>query len=710
MGLCNSKSFERDQLAPPPGNRLSDESQRQGGGYKNHSNPAAYEHQTGAEQYLKTFLRSVESVLSERFTFHSQEERDAVSLSFMNSCAEITRTKFRLKMETVVEIISKIAEREKLKTISETLPSVKEFYVDAGFFRLLNTWMSSGGSPANQCTTSSEKYVTEGKDVKRDSRAPTNFASVLIDHLNSASLIPTMDLFPRFAEGGEVMTLEQFGKFVTVTQGNERADAQIVEKYNHRFGGIVHRYNFNTYLMGLMTNNALDPSRTTSVWQDMTQPLTRYLIKTIRIESESDLQRALSDNSRAFVLKIKRNSEGVLCSGSCPLTCIIEGIKTSGFSTIPYPIILCLSPPNTLPVQLKDELAEILSKGLGTMLAKGLMFEGAIISDPKFSPAAQRKKVLVLGYQSPLKPFVGSLMADMNRDGLGVRVTDVVTGTPAAKAGVSKDDWFTHINGEAIINKQHLREQLEKLELGEEFTLKRENLDELKIVVGGAVDREDKSESAALSDLLFLKYAKKKTNLKPWEVVVLTADVLPSLKPNQDSLDDHFAFFSDVDEHSSEQCIGIATQMGVQLIDHGNSREGGLWAQGRFVDNGRSGYLIKNNTNGKLTTSVSVDILAGPQEIKGLPLSSSTARVYGAGKASVKGSKIVFEGCNETTVAVIDCKFVQDSSSFDFTTAFPPLLLRSGYRVLRLEQTGGLTRFDECALGAHCLVSWNKAA
>lgn len=68
--------------------------------------------------------------------------------------------------------------------------------------------------------------------------------------------------------------------------------------------------------------------------------------------------------------------------------------------------------------------------------------------------------------QTTLKPFIGFMVADMIKDGLGVRVTDVIENTPAAKGGVQKDDWFTHVNGKPIHNKQHLRQFLDKLQVG----------------------------------------------------------------------------------------------------------------------------------------------------------------------------------------------------------------------------------------------------
>ncbi|KAG8339698.1 PDZ domain [Trypanosoma vivax] len=709
MGACQSngtKTREADPYCP-------DGSPRQAAlcrmsAHTPYDSPRTQEQQTGAVHYLHSFLPGVNSVFSGAFTFDTNEEKHAVLVSFMNSCVEITRTKFRLRMEAVVDIIKKISRDKKLEALQAGISDVSECYVDAGFSRLLNAWMANGvGSPDKQSGSSCQSGP-EGKVGKANVPSLEDFASKLTNHLRSATVVPAMNLFQRFAPNACVMSVEQFGAFLCRVQGNDATHTHVMEKCKYRFGGIIHKYNFNTYLMGLSTNNALDPSRTTAVWQDMTQPLTHYLIKAINIESDDDLKRALSDNYRAYILNIRKEGS-VLSSGSCPITNILDAIKVSGFVQSPYPIILCLSPLNSLALEVKDELARMFESELGPKLAKGLMFEGAVISDPKFSPAAQRKRVLLLGYQSRLKPFVGSLMADMNRDGLGVRVTDVLAGTPAAKAGVSKDDWFTHINGHAILNKQHLREHLVKLNLGDELTLKRENQDEVKIVVGGAVDTDDKSESTALSNILFLKYTECKCP-KPWETRVLTAGMLQHCKLTKKDLEDHFALFVGEKGNGDSSYINAATRMGIQLIDNGGSHEGRMWAQGRFVDNGRSGYLLKTNTEGKATVSITLEILAGPQEINGPPLVSSAVRVYGGGSANVEGNKIHFKDCDETTVVVIDCRFGRDNNIFCFTSAFPPLLLRAGYRVLRLEQTGGPLDLGDSSIGAYCLVHWNELA
>ncbi|RNF16673.1 phospholipase C, delta [Trypanosoma conorhini] len=669
--------------------------------------PRNCEQQANAERYLRLILEGAEKILGGGFRFASNEESQQVALTFLNSCVEVTRTRFRLTTGVILETIGRIASEEKLKTILGTLPNVKENCVDEGFSRLLYDWLetSSGFSAALQ--NNAERSTQKTKGGSKNAPTWTGFSNLLVSHLCAATAIPAIDIFSKFAQGKPSMTEKEYGNFLRETQHSDLTDTQIREKYNFRFGGAIHKYNFNTYFGGLSTNSALDPMRTADVWQDMTQPLTRYSVNMTRVESEADLNRALVDSSRAFLLNVVKDEKGILCSGSCPIRTILESIQAVGFSTNSYPIVLCLSPVNPISVELGKELAFFIKKDFSTLFAKGLMFEGSIISDPKFSPAALRKKVLLMGHQSRLKPFVGCYVADLNRESLGVRVTEVVQGTPAAKAGLTKDDWLTHFNGEPIPNKQSLRERLSNLRLGGEFSLRKENLEDIKIVVGGTVDAADQSASAELSEILFLKYTEGKGG-KPWETQVVREEALQDPKLMREDLDDHFAFFTSEGTAANADQIKTATKLGVQFIDTGNAPEAQIWARGRFVDNGGSGYLIKSDAAVKPIVSVTVEVIAGLQDMKGACLQSGKVRVYGTGSARVDGNRFNFKECNDATVAVLECDFAHDGGFFSFVAAFPLGLLRSGYRVLPMQQTGGPRKLATSKLGAYCFIRRNE--
>ncbi|ESL10226.1 hypothetical protein TRSC58_02044 [Trypanosoma rangeli SC58] len=709
MGCAQSKVAQARAPRPSPvtpKKRLQSPRRNAGnGGFA--MSPRNCEQQANAERYLRLILEGADNVLGGGFRFNSAAEGQQVALTFLNSCVEVTRTRFRLTTGVIVDTIEGIATEEKLKTILSTLPYFKENCVDEGFSRLLYDWLeTNSGSSATAEVDAAVRPAGKAKHENKNNHTATGFSNILVTHLLSATAIPAIDIFSKFAQGRESMTEKEYGNFLRETQHSELTDSQVKEKYNFRFGGAIHRYNFNTYFGSFITNSALDPMRTADVWQDMTQPLTRYSVNIARIESETDLNRALVDSSRAFLLNLKKDEKGVLCSGSCPIRTILESIQTRGFATNSYPIVLCLPPANPISVELGNELAFTM-KDFSSLFAKGLMFEGSILSDPKFSPAALRKKVLLMGYQSRLTPFVGCYVADLNRESLGVRVTEVVQGTPAAKAGLAKDDWLTHFNGEAIPNKQTLRERLAKLRLGEEFFLRKENLEDIKIVVGGRVDVGDTNVSAELSEILFLKYTEGKGD-KPWETQVLSEESIKDPKLMREDLDDHFALFSSEGTTVNADSIKTATKLGVQFIDTGSVQEAQIWAHGRFVDNGGSGYLIKSDAAAKTTVGVTVEVIAGLQDMKGACVKNGKVRVYGAGSARIDGNRFNFKDCNDASVAVLDCEFAHDGGFFSFVAAFPLGLLRSGYRVLPMQQVGGPRKLGISKLGAYCFIRRNE--
>lgn len=465
---------------------------------------------------LHLFLRSVlES--TERFLHHLPDSislKEVMAISFMNSCTEVARTKIRMKSDLIIDVLEQYTANAKLTLLHSAVPHIQERNMDETFSRILLAWFSNNPGHERRVTSDVCQAILETLHVRYIASKPAKFEDVLDFYFRWISVNQAaLEVYDKFTNSGECMTMEQYGKFLRDTQQIEVSDRQIAESFKYRYGGGIHRYNFVAHNSGVLTNNAIDPSHTSDVWQDMTQSFTRYFVSCARVDCEADVHRALAEGVRAFVLNIHQHSaqhddpsSTALYSGTCPLELVLQTIRQNGFTTNTYPIVLCLSPNAAMSSEVQSSVAAMLTTILGPMLAKGLMFEGGDVNDPKFSPGALRKKVLVMGCQSKLRPFIGFLVANMNKDGLGVRVTDVVEGTPAAKSGVLKDDWLTHFNGEPIYNKNHLRQMLDGLEVGDEFTLKRENLDELKVIVGSVVDSNDHSVSSALSDIVFFKY------------------------------------------------------------------------------------------------------------------------------------------------------------------------------------------------------------
>ncbi|EPY32946.1 hypothetical protein AGDE_08429 [Angomonas deanei] len=416
----------------------------------------------------------------------------------------------------------------------------------------------------------------------------------------------------------------------------------------------------------------------------MTQSFTHYLIGCTRINSEADVNRAISESTcRAFVVDLKKNKNGQLCTGTCPLLTLLDNIKKNGFTHSTYPIVIFLSPASAPPVDVQDEAAKLIVDTLGTMLAKGMMFEGAAISDPKFSPGALRKKVLIASFQGELKPFVGFLVADMNKDGLGVRVTDIVEGTPAAKGGVIKDDWLTHIGDQPIKNKAHLRECLAKLKVGQEVKVKRENMDELTIVVGGTVDPQDKSVSSALSGIVFFRLTKNLQDNKPWDTVCVDAAKVKSSSLNRTSLAGYFAHVSINGSASNvQELIGDALNAGIQFIDGDLSETCLAFNRGRFYNNGRCGYLLKTSLEGEKYPDLGFDVICGPRAVGCSPMTGGTVKVFGTGSARLSGTRVSVSGYNESSVVVLEMTCEQNGEEHTFIASFSPTLIRQGYRAL----------------------------
>lgn len=284
-----------------------------------------------------------------------------------------------------------------------------------------------------------------------------------------------------------------------------------------------------------------------------------------------------------------------------------------------YPVILAFTTVMSLEVQ--EQLARMLIATFGNTLAKGLMFEGAMVNDPQFTPAALQHKFLVMASQASLKPFVGFLVADMQREGLGVRVTDVKEKTPASKAGVVKDDWLTHIQGRPIPDRNHLRDELKRVQLGEEFVLTKENMDELRVVVGGAIDRDDSTHAKLLSDIVFLKLRDDNgPGCAPWEAEVPLLGGPPSPAKRSD-LGTHFALVT-VDGARVDDPLAY-DQDGVQFVNAA-CEKAVQWGRGKFLDNGNCGFLLKRQP-GHPRFDVRLTMITAPASVA--PIPSPAAKV-----------------------------------------------------------------------------------
>ncbi|KAG5497835.1 hypothetical protein GH5_02626 [Leishmania sp. Ghana 2012 LV757] len=680
-------------------------SPKNGEGTENVESDANKATKVSAERFLRSILEGAERFFSNLPDSHAVKQ--VITLTFTNSCAEVTRTKFRLKLDVITALLRSIARELKLPLVEASVPQVEERAMDDGFSRILLAWFSNNPSYGKKVPMTAGQEVLNTLYIRYVVTKSISFEDILAYQFRwVSSNDAATEVFNKVTEGRESMTSEQLGKFLRETQCSEITDRQVSEKVKYRFGGGIHKYNFISYHGSVLTNNAIDPSRTSDVWQDMTQSFTHYMVSCARIETEEDLKRVAADGTRALVLNISKGDNGKLMVGSCELQTVLEGVKTNGFTTNTYPMILCLSPGTPMPIPIQNEVAKMISDTLESAVAEGLMFEGAMINDPKFSPGALRNKVLIMSYQSRLKPFIGFLVADMNKDGLGVRVTDVMEGTPASKSGVLKDDWLTHINGAPIQNKQHLRETLGRLKVGDEFTVRRENLNEVKVVVGGVIDPQDTTASAALSSITFFKYSNG-TEPKPWDTERVSASSLATTKLTRRDLLTHFAFCTVNSDDVSEElpdAEGKAASLGIQFVDVDNSERCLSWVRGRFSDNGRCGYILKTDIDAAKSPELSFNIIRGPRLLNCSPLTSMRVTMHGAGAARVSGSQVFFTDCNQATIAVMQMTFEANGTERSFTSAFCPSLLRPGYRALPSVPTGEERAPKKQVHGIYCFI------
>ncbi|CCW67977.1 unnamed protein product [Phytomonas sp. Hart1] len=706
MGCLNSKSVSRRQKERLKDGKLPESTVKNGTLKKDPKNLAAsltneeslvqynssLTNHHGSSNCFEQFLRSVLEGAETLFCSlpDSQAVKKVIALTFMNSCVEVTRTKFRLKFDVIIGMVGKLTQCLNSNLLNGSLDDLEERTMDDSFSRILLAWYVKNPTFDKVISPEAGQAVLDTLYIRYTTTKPVTFEDILRFQfhwvlLNQAAL----EVYYDISKGKDLVTIKQLGHFLREVQCVETTDHQLMEKFKFRFGGGIHKYNFTSYNGSVLTNNAVDPARTSDIWQDMTQSFTHYMINCACIKTENDLKRFINGSGRALVLNIKKDDNGAIYSEHCPLQSLLDCIKKNAFTTNAYPIILCFLPSAAFSIELQDEVSVLLNNTLGPMLAKGPIFEGAIINDPKFSPSALRKKVLVMATQCALKPFIGFMVADMHKDGLGVRVTHVMEGTPATKSGLLKDDWLTHINNMPIKNKKHLREYLMNLKVGEDFTIKRESLDEIKIVVGGIVDSDDTSASLELSAVTFFRFASGK-DYKTCDVEMIGVDKIPSLQhKTRDVFLDHFAFVS-LPKASSGAFTpeGLCSNAGIQFISVGNAEASIAWSIGRFTDNGQCGYLLKTDADANTTTDLTMKIICGPRSVNCPALSEMSVVVHGNGSVRNAGKQLTFTATNVRTIVVVKMLFAKDGVERSFTSSFCPLLIRPGYRALPSFTTG----------------------
>jgi hypothetical protein len=570
--------------------------------------------------------------------------------------------------------------------------------IDERLYKLVSEWREATSDGGCDVLSHDEaSHLLSRMEVGIDADAPEkmSFADVVDNFVRWTDTRSMHKIFSTVAHGDQVMTAAALVEFLSVS--DDVVTTPVAEEMiSHRLGGALTYRRFSSYFGSAATNSVIDPQRAGHVWQDMSRPLPSYSVFTQAVRTLEATKRALAEGTRAFILDATEGPDGVPFIGAeLPLREFVEVIHAEGFLTNPFPVILIF--PSKLPTALQTRVAELLTEVLGDDIARGLMFSGAI-GEQSFSPSALKRKVLVMSAQAPLKPFVGLVVADMMRTGLGVRVTDVKGDTPAELSGIAKDDWLTHLNGEPIQSKQHLRTQLGHLRLGEHFTVRKSNLEDVQIVVGGAVDIAGSDFSKSFSDLVFLRMSDDDDrpasddddDFAPWDSRAVDANDLDDIVASP-TVAHHFKFIkfhshsSAATEEEEELTVGHADTCGAQFVDASSSHSASSWSKGKFVENARCGYVLRSPTVQEPTTAMhyKVSMLTTPS-FGGSTESTVGASIYGSPSRPLPPrTDGVFE-VDVTQPAVMLIR--SDFSGTVYEAALPAHLLRRGYHALTLCQ------------------------
>eukprot|EP00744_Colponema_vietnamica_P003623 GILI01005522.1.p1 GENE.GILI01005522.1~~GILI01005522.1.p1 ORF type:complete len:765 (+),score=160.12 GILI01005522.1:49-2343(+) len=610
------------------------------------------------------------------------EEKKLVALSFINTLADVLRNSYRLKKDAVTEAVEELCNDPKIVIHRSVIPLATQGAREEFISHLISSWIAK--NPSGEPTLPSElaNEVLVENQITPWKTVPMRFGDCYKELLRIGDSDYTNAVFHKYSDGNLTMTAQQFLTFLLECQHSDAATLKTAEeKTKERFGAVGTRFTFALYLQSLTLNTARDPRCGGTVWQDMTQPLPQYMVRTTVVDNEEELECSLALGARAVVLRCREENQ-VVMAGTATLDRMLHIIKEEGFAKSTYPLMLCLAPELVLSVALQDKIAKTLHTILGDeLLAKGMMFSGATINDPQFSPAALQRRVLVVSSQAPLKPYVGFNVADMNRTGLGVKVTSVVAHTPAAKAGVVRGDWFTHINNEQIQDKSHLKSVLAKLQLGEEFTMRRENLDDVTIVTGGTVEG-DEVNSKELSNIVFLKFTPEAKDNSPWDICWIDSEVgfretqgitpeaIAACEVRREQLTNHFTY-TELPK-SSPETITSATHAGVQLICASRSTIDQKWSRGFFSDNGDCGYVQKSHVD-CLMNGFRIQLKCPPPHYYNWTIAGVRATIYGVGEVKVDEEKFCIEVTGADTLSVFTFQ----------VTLMPPIVAANGETSVR---------------------------
>eukprot|EP00004_Rigifila_ramosa_P011698 TRINITY_DN24_c0_g1_i6.p1 TRINITY_DN24_c0_g1~~TRINITY_DN24_c0_g1_i6.p1 ORF type:complete len:1277 (-),score=394.93 TRINITY_DN24_c0_g1_i6:93-3458(-) len=341
-----------------------------------------------------------------------------------------------------------------------------------------------------------------------------------------------------------------------------------------------------TNFMSSTTKNSILQPRHSLVYQDMTQPLSHYYIASShntyleqdQLKGPSSVnayKRALLLGCRCVELDCWDGEKepivyhGFTLTSKITFRSIIETVKTYAFRTSPYPVILSLE--NHCSNEFQVMMAKILVEVLGSSLAKPIMDQ-----NPAFLPSPEQLKYKIL--------IKGKTLSKKDLEKLEQAKAKIEAESQEDSSSSSSSD------GEDVDEdaKKKIREIKDKKKL-------EKKKGKLKI-------------APALSELVFLKgghvkkFADSIANAKCYEMssfaeaktaALIVSDPVGFVEYNKKQLSRIYPAGFRFDSSNYDPTPAWAHGCQIVALNYQTASSPMFVNQGRFVDNGGSGYLLK---------------------------------------------------------------------------------------------------------------------
>lgn len=265
--------------------------------------------------------------------------------------------------------------------------------------KILQTWMTYDKDSSGDLSYNEMKRLVQGLNLHKELRrtilqpfaekevSSISFVQFETEYKNAISFTELGFLFDEFSGGKTMMSLADFLRFQSESQGETWTEEQLTEKLA-ALGCVdvdaISKRNFISYITGEVFDSALAMAKVEKVYQDMDQKISSYFIRSShntyltgdQLTSKSSSQmykKVLLAGCRCVELDCWNGPGGepIVYHGYTRTSKIlfedcIGIIKRFGFATSPFPVILSLEVHTSLDQQ--DRMAEIMEKIFGDEL------------------------------------------------------------------------------------------------------------------------------------------------------------------------------------------------------------------------------------------------------------------------------------------------------------------------------------------------------